>query len=145
MRGFRVSKQACSNTLSMTATDLRAKLFSVIIMPLMTLMLAVALLVFVYGLFQFMMKLSSGGDTKEGKNHMLWGIVGFVIMTAAYAILQVILNTFGITLPSSGSGAPTSLTSGNNTGAGLNQVPGFNAYPAPNSYPSTGPGTGGLY
>ena len=39
----------------MTATDLRAKLFSVIIMPLMTLMLAVALLVFVYGLFQFMM------------------------------------------------------------------------------------------
>ena len=78
---------------------------------------------------------------------MLWGIVGFVIMTAAYAILQVVLKTFGITLPSSGSGAPTSLTPapGTGNGAGLNQAPGFISYPAPNSYPSTGPGTGGIY
>jgi len=85
----------------MTASDLAGKLAQFILTPLMTLMLAVAVLVFVYGIFEYLRTMSSGGNADQGKQHMIWGIVGFVIMTAAYAIIQMVLGTFGISQPGS--------------------------------------------
>ena len=81
----------------MNVNQFLSRLSSAIITPLLTLMLAVAVLVFIYGVAKFMWDLSNGGDTKEGKSLMLYGIGGFVIMTAAYALIQMMLNTFNIT------------------------------------------------
>jgi len=80
----------------MTATGLRSALSAYIVTPIMTLLLGVALLVFVWGLVGFLQKLSAGGDTSVEKQHMIWGILGFVIMSGAYAIIQVVLRTFNI-------------------------------------------------
>ncbi|MEK7556483.1 MAG: hypothetical protein AAB538_00730 [Patescibacteria group bacterium] len=71
---------------------------SVIINPLIQLLFAVAVAYFLYGVFQFIRK-SQEGKPEEGAQHILWGIIGFVIMLSVYAIINFILNTFGINKP----------------------------------------------
>lgn len=75
---------------------LRSILVTAIINPLLVLLFALALLVFAWGVLQFMM--GAANDTRqkdEGKRHMFWGIIGFVIMTGAVAIIQIAVGIFG--------------------------------------------------
>lgn len=76
------------------------KLNNAIIYPLITLMMAVALLVFLYGCFIFITNAANDGERSRGRQHILWGIIGMVVMVSAYAILAVATGTFGITVPS---------------------------------------------
>lgn len=74
--------------------DLVAGLNRVIIQPAMLLLFGVALLVFVWGVVQYLWGLNvKGKDAAEGKRHMIWGIVGMFIMFAAVTILRVLQNT----------------------------------------------------
>lgn len=75
-----------------TAQELADRLSNVIINPILALLFAVALLVFFWGIFQFIW--GSQSETKnEGKMHLLWGILGMFIMVVAYTILRLIQNT----------------------------------------------------
>ena len=73
-----------------------AKINAIILFPLITLLTALALLVFIWGGFQYVY--NSGNDSKrtEGRKHMLWGVIGLLVMLSAYAILNIAANTFGI-------------------------------------------------
>jgi len=85
----------------MTPQAFVSTLDRVIINPLVALLFAVAVLVFAWGIVEFMAGLSSGSNQQEqGRQHMLWGIIGFVIMLGAYAIITLALNTFGVTFGS---------------------------------------------
>lgn len=69
-------------------------LSSVIINPLLALIFAAGLLVFVWGVIEFLAGQNGVGEgASNGKNHMLWGLIGMFIMVAAYAILHIINNT----------------------------------------------------
>lgn len=70
-----------------------------ILYPLITLMLAVALVVFLFGCFQFIV--NAGNDTArtEGRKNIMWGVIGMVVMVSAYAILSVATGTFGLNIP----------------------------------------------
>ncbi len=74
-----------------------ARVNDALINPLIALIFVAALLYFLWGLFMFIS--TAGEDTKraEGKQHMLWGIIGMVIMVSVFAILRIGLNTFGVT------------------------------------------------
>lgn len=72
-------------------TALAAKLASAIIYPLIALIVAVGLVVFIYGIIEYLAGLSGVGDGKEkGRKHMLLGLLGMFVMVAAYAILALI-------------------------------------------------------
>lgn len=71
----------------------------VILFPLISLLLGVAVLVFLWGVFQFVANAESEDARSTGKKHMLFGIIGIVIMVSALAILQVAANTFGVSVP----------------------------------------------
>lgn len=75
------------------------KLEALIIFPLMTLMVAVALLVFLWGGYEFVAGADSEEAQTKGKQHMLYGIIGMLVMLSAYAILKIALGTFGLTAP----------------------------------------------
>lgn len=78
-----------------------ANLTSLVINPLILLLFSAGLLVFFFGLVEFMYGLQTGGERKEnGKQHMLWGVVGMFVMASAWAILQVIARTVGAQVPS---------------------------------------------
>lgn len=72
------------------------KFVDVIIDPLITLLFAAAMLLFIWGLFQFMVDLQGGGDGKDGKQHMLWGIIGVTIMFSVGGIINLVSNSIGV-------------------------------------------------
>ena len=67
-----------------------------IINPLILVLFAVAILVFLYGVLEFLLNQSSEEKKTTGKDHMLWGIVGITIMLGVWTILGFVLNTLGI-------------------------------------------------
>ena len=71
----------------------------VILFPLISLMMGIALLVFLWGVFGYIKNVESDEARAVGKRHMLFGIVGFVIMVSAFALLKLAANTFGIDVP----------------------------------------------
>lgn len=72
-----------------------SKLGVLIINPIVYFMFAVALLVFIWGVFQYIKDWSSADAKKNGQQHMMWGIIGFVIMLAVFSIIRIIGNTVG--------------------------------------------------
>jgi uncharacterized membrane protein YbhN (UPF0104 family) len=76
------------------------RLNQAILFPLITLLLAVALVVFLWGCFQFIAGAASPDVRAQGQRNILWGIIGMVVMVSAYAILSVAANTFGLEIPS---------------------------------------------
>ena len=67
-----------------------------IINPIILLLFGLAVVYFLYGIFEFI----SNGENEEkkttGKNHMIWGIIGIVIMMGVFTILNIIMRTFNI-------------------------------------------------
>jgi len=57
---------------------------------------ALALLIFFYGLFQFINKAGDSTSREEGKRKILYGLVGMFIMFSAFGLIHLILVTFGI-------------------------------------------------
>ena len=64
-----------------------------IINPIFVLLLAGAGLLFIWGVVEFLLKLRKGDKADEGRDHMLWGLVGLFIIVSTMAILKIIANT----------------------------------------------------
>jgi hypothetical protein len=78
----------------MDVTTLVNNFVRVIVNPAILLLFAVALIIFLWGLVQFLISLNvTGKDTNKGKQHMLWGLIGMFIMVAAYGIFAFLSNT----------------------------------------------------
>lgn len=72
----------------------------VIVNPLLALIFGAGLLVFTWGLVQYLYALNVKGEQdQDAKKHMLWGIVGMFIMAAAFTIIRIIANTINAPLP----------------------------------------------
>jgi uncharacterized membrane protein YidH (DUF202 family) len=67
-----------------------------IINPLIGFMFALAVVFFLWGVFEFINNQENEEKKTTGKMHMLWGIIGLVIMMGVFAIMNLILATFDI-------------------------------------------------
>ena len=76
------------------------KINQVILYPLIALISAVALVFFIWGGVQLVLA-KSDNDTarQDGKKHMIWGIVGLLVMVSAYGLLEIVVSTLGADLP----------------------------------------------
>lgn len=72
------------------------KINEFILNPLILLVFGIALLVFFYGIFEFIRSETSDGGREEGKRKILYGLVGMFIMFSAYGLIHLVLGTFGI-------------------------------------------------
>ena len=72
------------------------KINDVILNPALILLFSVALLVFLYGGLQFIMKASDEKARAEGKKAMVWGLVGMFIMVTAFGLIRLILSSVGL-------------------------------------------------
>lgn len=68
-----------------------------IVNPIILLLSAAAFVVFLWGLFQFVAHAGDETKRKEGKDAILWGLVGLVVIFGAYGIINVALHTFNLT------------------------------------------------
>lgn len=67
-----------------------------IINPIILLLSAGAFVVFLWGVFVFIKEAGDEGNRAEGKQAILWGLIGLVIIFGAYGIITVATDTFGI-------------------------------------------------
>lgn len=79
----------------MTLSALSSVISRVIINPLIALLFTIGLLIFAWGIIEFLLSINeiTKASKEDGKRHMLYGILGMFIMVAAYAIVQLIGNT----------------------------------------------------
>jgi len=80
------------------ARSVLERLNDAILFPLITLMMSVAVLVFLWGGFEYIAKADNDTAREEGRRHMFWGIIGLVVMLSAYAILSIAAGTVGISV-----------------------------------------------
>jgi|TARA_R110000824_G_scaffold401771_1_gene615536 uncharacterized membrane protein YidH (DUF202 family) len=79
----------------MTYQQFIAKIEAQILVPIITLLSLAAFVLFVWGVVQFMANSENDEKRKIGQQHMLWGIIGLVIMFGANAIIALIRQTVG--------------------------------------------------
>lgn len=72
------------------------KIENAILFPLMSLMVAGAVLVFLWGAYEFVMNAADEGGRATGRAHMMYGIIGLLVILSAYTILKIAAATFGI-------------------------------------------------
>ncbi|MCR4280854.1 MAG: hypothetical protein NUV88_00770 [Candidatus Kaiserbacteria bacterium] len=78
------------------AGQLVSNFVTYIINPAILLIFSAGFFLFLWGLVTFIFKLDEGGDHKEGKEHMLWGIIGMFIMVSVGGIMAILNNTFSL-------------------------------------------------
>ncbi len=64
-----------------------------VIYPIVELMFAVAVIVFVYGVFEMIVHGDDSEARTKGRNSMIGGIIGIFVMVSAWAIVYVIAQT----------------------------------------------------
>lgn len=67
-----------------------------IVNPLIILLFALALVYFLWGVFEFIANQENEEKKTTGKKHMLWGIIGITIMMGVWTILGIVLRTMNI-------------------------------------------------
>ena len=75
------------------------KINAVILNPIITLLFALALVMFLWGVFQYLWMEESDKAREQGRNHMFWGVIGMFVMFSVFTIMRIIANTFGVELP----------------------------------------------
>jgi len=70
-----------------------------IINPIILLLFVIALIVFFWGLVEFIRNAGSEDGRVTGRRNMMYGIIGIFIMVSVYGIISFILNTFGLNSP----------------------------------------------
>lgn len=78
------------------AADLINKFTTYVVNPIILVLFALGVFLFMFGLVEFLWKLNAGHGEEEGKQHMLWGVVGMLIMVSVYGIISLLDNTFSL-------------------------------------------------
>lgn len=113
-----------------TAAAFVDKINEIILFPLIVLLMAIAMLVFIWGGFQYVAGANEPVKREEGRRHLLWGVIGFLVMVSAYAILEVAARTFGIDVDSAAN--PT----GSSLAPATSPIPAARPTPAPTPAPT---------
>ena len=69
----------------------------IIINPLIYFMFVLALVIFLWGMVEYLLGANDPAKRKVGGQHILWGIIGMTIMIGVFTIMQVIMSTLGVT------------------------------------------------
>jgi len=86
--------QASSNT-DVVVNSIISKIVDNIVLPILSLLASLTVILFVWGLISFF---RSGDDAKareSGRQHILWGVIGIVIMISVYGIVRFVASSLG--------------------------------------------------
>lgn len=67
-----------------------ANIKSYIFYPIIGFMFAIAVVMFIYGIVEYMLGAENPEKRDAGKKHMIWGVVGMFVMLSAYGIMNVL-------------------------------------------------------
>ena len=76
----------------MSAIQLLNKISKEILQPFVGFLMALAIMLFVFGIVEYMLGAANEDKREEGKRHMIWGIVGLFIMVSVWGIMRILLS-----------------------------------------------------
>lgn len=71
------------------------KFVEIIVNPIIYFFFIASLLVFFWGIIEFLAQGDNPEKASSGKRHMFWGIIGLFIFIASIGILRILSNTVG--------------------------------------------------
>jgi len=83
-------------TAKATAQGFVDKINDFILFPIIALLMAVAFIVFLYGAFVYVKNANNDTARETGRNHLMYGVIGMLVMLSAFAILKMAAATFGL-------------------------------------------------
>ena len=85
-----------SSTSNTTFNTLLQKILTNVVNPIIYLLMALAVVYFVWGMLVFIQNADNAEKRQDGYKHMIWGVVGIFIMISAKGIIGIILSTLGL-------------------------------------------------
>ena len=79
-----------------SAADIYNRFNEFIVSPAMLLVFSAGFVLFLWGLVVFIANPEEEARRKDGINHIIWGLVGMLIMVSIWGIIALIENTFGL-------------------------------------------------
>lgn len=76
--------------------ELMKKINKFIINPIIVLVFGIALVMFIIGILQYVLNPASDEERDVGRRHILWGLFGMFIMVSVWGIMNIIINTLGV-------------------------------------------------
>lgn len=67
-----------------------------IINPIIRILFAIAFIYFVWGIIQYTINRDSVNAKNQGRDHIMWGLIGLAIMTSVFFIIRIVTKTFGL-------------------------------------------------
>jgi hypothetical protein len=90
----------CSGTgIGFNMHDLRTILNSftcLLLNSVVPLLMALALVVFIYGVITYMINANDQTKREEGRRFMIWGIIALFVITSVWGLVKLLASTFGI-------------------------------------------------
>lgn len=79
----------------MEANELIQKITTEILNPVIGLMIAIAVVVFIWGIIEFIFNADNQQKRESGKKHIIWGLAGLLIIFCVAGIMEIIKNFVG--------------------------------------------------
>ena len=79
------------------------RLNDAVFFPLIILLSGIALLMFLYGGLRFVLGANNPSMRENGQRHMIYGIIGLLVMVSAATILAIAANSFGLSADPGGA------------------------------------------
>jgi uncharacterized membrane protein YidH (DUF202 family) len=67
----------------------------VVINPIIIFIFSLGVVLFLFGIVKYLLNPSDENIVKESKNHMLWGLLGMLIMVSVFGIMNLIIKSIG--------------------------------------------------
>lgn len=77
-------------------SGLMKKISDAIILPIISVVFGIAVVVFVWGIFEYFVSSADPVKRATGAQHILWGVIGMFVMVSAYGIIRLIASSIGV-------------------------------------------------
>lgn len=91
---------------------LLGRIITFVIDPALRVVFTLGLLLFIVGIVEFLWGVKDGKASETGKSHMVYGLIGMLIMVSVYGIIALIVNSFGLNTSSTDVGRVNSVFNG---------------------------------
>ena len=72
------------------------KVNTYLVNPFIVFLITLAVVYFLYGVFQYLSNTDEADARAKGRDHMIWGSIGLFIMVSVFLLMRIILGTIGI-------------------------------------------------
>ena len=93
---FAQTSSACALVTHPKLADLFGYGTCIINQSVIPLLFALAMVVFIWGVIQYVVNGSNEAERKKGREFMIWGLVAIAVMSSIWGIVKILTGTFGV-------------------------------------------------